>query len=140
MNKHLFMSFKIRPVKELYYKVFIYKTKEAMQEHEKFIWERFNPEKKYTPALACCWSYYSREKKFKNKLGDILFHKGCLGSGGYIVAHEIAHAAVYAAPRLGIKINKLLSDPNHDEAFAKVTGQMNRQFWHYFYRKGGNSE
>jgi len=85
-------------------------------------------------TVAECVAYKTKQKKFRNKLGDVLFfHKG-FGSG--VVAHELCHATFFwFTLHLGKKLSTL-AHCKQGERFCLDLGNMVAQFWNHYYKLG----
>lgn len=129
---------KPNPKKKEYYMVVVFKTKKDMLEY----WNSRGGELQLFFHFEALTHGFEAAKFVKGKkktmpiVGQVLFYKGNLGPA--IVAHEMAHAAVYYARKhkwqfqftgRGKKWNKTHED------YAYMVGYLVSQFWKKYNKK-----
>jgi hypothetical protein len=105
-----------------YYTVFVFADKRAMriyQNAQSDIWGV----KRWTKFEAICTGWKIKDRKRWRNIGCVLFHLDYIGSG--VVSHEMTHAAIFWRKKR-----------HSDERFCKVQGNLVRQFWWNYYRRG----
>lgn len=127
----IFMSFKIfpKPKSKLYYKVFIFHTKNSMYKFRDLVIEDGAKGKIAHRYAAVCSAYPSKANK--NQYGIILFTRSSAKKSG-IVSHEITHATTYWAKYMHKNID-IFYNKEADEKFAWVLGTLVHQFWKSWY-------
>lgn len=121
----------------LYFEVRIYETRRrmlrALRRNDDFVGRRGD----WSGSLAVCRSFETlklegRRWRATPRIGVIFFMRRHLGAG--LVSHEMAHAAVQWARDVGLSGRSVWAGSGNmedapNERFARVVGELNRQFW-----------
>lgn len=123
-------TFRVYPAKgPWYWKVYLFHRRASMHKMRRLLQEEDNASKmRRFKFEAVCSAYRSKDPKNKWQFGVVMFHRGYMGGG--VVAHEFAHAVNYwyKSARRGLW-RKIPLDPREDEVYARMLGDLVRQFW-----------
>lgn len=104
-----------------------------IREQWKILGNRYKQRAKYWRGCCGYASGFGRSRLRGRpfQVGSIFFCRRWIGIK--IVAHEIAHASLYAAT--GADKHPIKIGHRRDERIATLAGEMNLQFWNWFYRQ-----
>lgn len=135
MNSHDAKMIFLKPVhfrvypqehKRLWFEAWVFGTKRDMVWFAKYVAGRCGSQGVSSNGEAYAITYHTREKKFRNKIGDILFYKGYCNDGA--VVHELMHVISWSAKRLGIDMANI-REQKQNERLAYTMGRCAWMFW-----------
>lgn len=131
------IRFKVYPEKKkrLFYWVYVWPDRDALVERSKTLYPDFghNHETYGFCSLVKVWKVGSDGRKRRDsRCGEINFFREHIGAG--IVSHEMTHAALGWAQRVGVMLEQyedwsksVVSDA--EERYASAVGELVRQFY-----------
>lgn len=133
-NKKCGVAFKIYADNKKYYKVFITSTKNQMYYLRDEIAKIQNIAPLKHRYLGVCSWYQHKDKRFKNQIGSIHFYLDSSKRAG-IVAHELAHAALYYwMHEKKKKLDVIKKSKYQEEKFCHLVGNLSAHYWNNWYK------
>lgn len=120
--------------KSLYFKVYVFRTWNAMHQHCVMKTYHGRGEINRGRSLAQCFNgpQYDDEGKLTPCLGEIIFYKNRISPD--IVSHEMTHGAIYWASRANINPvddtdESMINGVSQEELFVMAQQEMVKQFF-----------